>query len=127
MRKANRLLLNTLNADLNNYEVAQKNNDEGLKKKGESNIIEGFQRIGDSHPDPDTGDYWKKKAEAFLQNDENGKGHIPVGVGKGLVILLITPFALVAGVLFGAGTLVYCAGVLFKGLGTVLTDYFVSL
>jgi hypothetical protein len=54
-----------------------------------------------------------------------------VGVGKGLAILLITPFALVAGVLFGAGTLVYGAGDLVKGIGTVLTGglfrWFVAL
>jgi hypothetical protein len=40
--------LKRLKADLNDYDVAQKNNDEGLKKKAESNIIESPQRIGDS-------------------------------------------------------------------------------
>jgi hypothetical protein len=113
--------LKSLKADLNNYEAAQKSNDEGLKKKEGLNIVESMQRIGDSHPDPNMRDYWKKKAEEFLQSDETGKEHILAGVGKGLAILLITPFALLAGVLFGAGTLIYGAGVLVKGLGTVLT------
>src|ERR1700730_14278213 len=93
--------LKRLKADLNNYEAAQKSNDEGLKKKEASNIIESMQRIGDSHPDPDMRDYWKKKAEAFLRSDETGKEHILAGVGKGLAILLITPFALAGGVLVG--------------------------
>ena len=92
-----------------------------MKKNEESNIIESMQRIGDSHPDPNMRDYWKNKAEEFLQSDATGKEHILAGVGKGLAILLITPFALLAGVLFGAGTLIYGAGVLVKGLGTVLT------
>jgi hypothetical protein len=66
-------------------------------------------------------DYWKKKVDPFLQSDETGKEHILAGVGEGLAILLITPFALVSGVLFGAGALVYGAGVLVKGIGMVLT------
>src|ERR1700728_4841263 len=113
--------LKSLKADLNNYEAAQKSNDESLKKKEGLNIIESMRRIGDSHPDPNMRDYWKKKAEEFTQSDETGKEHILAGVGKGLAILLITPFALVAGVLFGAGRLVYGAGDLVKGIGTVLT------
>jgi hypothetical protein len=63
-----------------NYEVAQKNNNEDLKKKGESDIIENMQRIGYSHPNPDMRDYWKKKAEVFLRSDETGKEHILAGV-----------------------------------------------
>ena len=57
--------LKRLKTDLNNYKVAQKSNDEDLKKKEEANIIEGMKRIGDSHPDPNMRDYWKKKAEEF--------------------------------------------------------------
>jgi hypothetical protein len=60
-------------------------------------------------------DYWKKKTETFLRSDETGKKNILAGVGKGFAILLITPFALAAGVLVGAGTLINGAGVLVNG------------
>ena len=52
-------------------------------------------------------DYRKKKTEVFLRSDETGKEHILAGVGKGLAILLITPFALAGGVLVRAGALIY--------------------
>jgi len=97
------------------------------KKKGkddaeeEKQVVKAIKRVADSHPDPQVRVHWQQRAESFQNGDDNAKTHILEDIGKGLGILLITPFALVAAVLFGAGAVIYGVGSVVKGLGNLLT------
>jgi hypothetical protein len=91
------------------------------RKEEEKKLIVGMKRVGDSHPDPKVRMHWEEKAKAFEKGNQKEKDNILEELGRGLLILLLTPFALVGAVLFGAGAIIYGVGSIIKGLGTVMT------
>lgn len=101
-------------------EVAKKDNKKATKNAIDS-VVDAMQKVGDSHCDPPVREHWYAKAEAFGKgNDEEREGML-TDIGKGLLILLATPFLLVGGVLFAAGAIIYGVGSVVKGLGNLVT------
>jgi len=113
--------LKNMQLDVVAYDDAKKAGNEAEKKKEEWKIVEGMRRLAHIHPDVNVRKHWEESAKAFEKGDEKTKSHILGDIGKGLLILLATPFALAGVVLFGTGAIIYGVGTFIKGLGTVLT------
>jgi len=103
------------------YEAAKGRDDQEAINVLEPKIAAAMRRLSEGHPDPRVREYWKTRAENFAGGDKKEKEHILADVGKGLLILLATPFVLVGGVLFAAGGIIYGVGSVVKGLGNLLT------
>jgi hypothetical protein len=103
------------------YTGARSRGDEALSNTLAHRIVEAMQRLAQTHPDPRVREHWREKAIEFAAADETDREHILADIGKGLLILLATPFALAGGVLFAAGAIVYGVGTFVKGLGNLAT------
>jgi hypothetical protein len=103
------------------YEQAKRSGDEALSNGLAHEIVRTMQRLATMHSDPRVRELWRNRAEEFSAADADVKAHILDDIGKGLLILLATPFALVGAVLFAAGGIVYGVGSVVKGLGKVFT------
>jgi len=110
--------LRQLQGLMSQYEGARS---ETVKNRLARQIVDAMRRLGSIHPDQAVRQHWRERADAFNSADEKGKEHILADVGKGLVILLATPFLLVGAVLFAAGGILYGAGTFVKGVGRLLT------
>jgi hypothetical protein len=113
--------LRNLEAQMAQYEKARADGDEALQGQLAIRIVEAMRNLSNIHPRPEMRNYWRGRADAFEVGDNTERGHILVDVGKGLLILLATPFALAGAAIFAAGAIVYGAGTLVKGLGNALT------
>jgi len=80
-----------------------------------------MERLAEMSPDDQIRSYWSNRAVEFAAGNRDVREHILADIGRGLLILLATPFALAGVVLFAAGGIVYGAGSIVKGLGNVLT------
>jgi hypothetical protein len=107
-----RAALRDLQTKIAAYDTAKKNGYE---------VVKAIKHVADSHPDPQVRAHWRQKAEEFEKGDDKVKSNILLDIGKGLGILLITPFALAGAVIFGAGAIIYGVGSVIKGLGSLLT------
>lgn len=90
-------------------------------KATEELVIAAMRRLASIHPDPAIQGEWNERADKFSTGEEKEKEGIAEGVGKGVAILLVTPFALAGGAVFAAGAMVYGIGKIVVGLGNVLT------
>ena len=113
--------LHDLQRLMGQYEQARRSGEEALSNALAHEIVEAMQRLAEMHSDPRVRELWRIRAEEFSAADANAKDHILADIGKGLLILLATPFALVGAVLFAAGGIVYGVGSVVKGLGNALT------
>jgi hypothetical protein len=116
-----KVALKNMQLDVAAYDDAKKAGNEDEKKKEGWKIVQGMRRLADIHPDANVRKHWEEKAKAFEKGDDKAKSHILEDIGKGLLILLATPFALAGAALFGAGAIIYGLGTFVKGLGTLLT------
>jgi hypothetical protein len=98
------------------YEASQEVSDELVQR-----VVQALRLLSEIHPDPRVRNHFRGRAEAFASGNAKDRKHILADVGKGVLILLATPFALVGAVLFAAGTIVYGAGMFVKGVGSLLT------
>ena len=110
--------LRRLHRLMDQYKEAQRGE---LSARLEKEIIRAMEDLAEISPDDETSRYWRNQAAEFAAGNREVKEHILADVGKGLLILLATPFALAGGVLFAAGAIIYGAGSLVKGLGKLLT------
>jgi len=87
----------------------------------------GMARVAQIHPDPDVrADYRARLARLEGARDESEKWDVLIGVAKGLGLVLAAPFAIVAGAILLAGSIVQGTGQVLKGLGTILTRPFLG-
>jgi hypothetical protein len=84
-------------------------------------VAAAMRRVGDNHTDPDVKKVWYEKADNFATASPSERATLFDDIGKGLLILLATPFALAGAAIFSAGAILYGTGMLVKGLGNVLT------
>jgi hypothetical protein len=106
---------------LREYREAKASNDPDAIRLAENLVVAAMRRVAQIHPDPEERQHWMQRATDFVEADDKGKEHILEGLGKGLLILLATPFAVAAGAVFAAGAIVYGAGKVIGGIGQVLT------
>jgi hypothetical protein len=106
---------------LKEYREAKASGDRDRIRRAEELVVAAMLRVAQIHPDPVEKEHWKQRAKDFVKADDKGKEHILEGLGKGLLILLATPFAVAAGAVFAAGAIVYGAGKVIGGIGQVLT------
>jgi len=87
----------------------------------DAQIADVMRGLSEQHTDPMVKTYWCQRAYAFAMGTDKEKDTILDGVGRGLLILLATPFAVAGAVIFAAGSIVYGTGTLIAGIGTLLT------
>jgi hypothetical protein len=102
------------------YKTQIEGNEEPTAQLAEE-IIRAMEDLAKMSPDAEARSYWRNQVAGFAAGNRNVREHILADVGKGLLILLATPFALAGAVLFAAGGIVYGAGSIVKGLGNLLT------
>ncbi|KAF8603612.1 hypothetical protein BDV93DRAFT_155774 [Ceratobasidium sp. AG-I] len=87
----------------------------------DNRIVATMRLVGDAYPAGETRIEWYRKADVYERGNTEEKEHILMPLAKGLGILIATPFALAAGVIFAAGAIIYGAGKTVMGLGNLLT------
>ncbi|KAJ7751877.1 hypothetical protein DFH07DRAFT_825742 [Mycena maculata] len=103
-----------LQKKLRKHNRAQKRGDETTIKSLEREIGELMRRLAQGHSDPAVRAEWARRADEFDKVSEVDKQNILLDIGKGLGIIVASPFILAGGVLYGAGLLT-------QGLGNLLT------
>jgi len=113
--------LDNLNTQMVTYNVVSKQGDDVETEAEAQKVAAAMRNVGDSHADPRITKEWHKKAQRFSKAGPSERVELFDDIGKGLLILLATPFLLAGAAIFAAGAIVYGAGTLVKGLGNVLT------
>ncbi|KAJ6480396.1 hypothetical protein C8R45DRAFT_905950 [Mycena sanguinolenta] len=107
-------LLQLLRDSLKQYNRAKTAGDQASLKKLAKEIETIMRDLADGHNDPAVQAEWTRKADEFSKASDVGKENMLLDIGKGLGIIIASPFILAGGVLYGAGLFV-------KGLGNLLT------
>jgi len=108
------------------YESISKRGDDKATEAEAEKVAAAIRNVGDSHTDPKVRQEWYEKADKFAKADSSERVTLFDDIGKGLLILLATPFALAGAAVFAAGAILYGTGMLVKGLGNVLTGGFLG-
>ncbi|KAJ7474260.1 hypothetical protein FB451DRAFT_1248445 [Mycena latifolia] len=106
--------LSKLQKKLRKYNRAKKRGDEEAIKRLMREIGQDMRSLAESHADPKVRAEWKEKADEFDRAPEGEQENMLMDIGKGLGIIIISPFLLAGGVLYGVGLFT-------KGLGNLLT------
>ncbi|KAJ6531673.1 hypothetical protein DFH09DRAFT_1326430 [Mycena vulgaris] len=89
------------------------------KKRGHEETVKRRMReipgLGEGHSDPEVHAEWIRKAEAFETASEEDKQNMLLDIGKGLGIIIVSPFLLAGGVLYGVGLFIIGLGDLTGG------------
>lgn len=80
-------------------------------------IALAMEDVASKHPDPKVKKEYLTKAQKLRNSASDKHEGILEDIGKGLLILLTTPFALVGAVLQGAGQILGGVGSILRGLG----------
>lgn len=80
-----------------------------------------MRKAADTHDDPKVKKKMKDDAKAWENGDEKTREKMLHPFLQGLAILLVTPFALVGGVLFAAGAIIWGVGKMLVGVGDLFT------
>ncbi|KAJ7152469.1 hypothetical protein C8R46DRAFT_1121307 [Mycena filopes] len=99
---------------LKKYDRAKKRGDEEAMKRLAADIEASMRAMADTHPDPAVKAEWTTKADDFGKAPEDAKENMLLDIGKGLALIIASPFMLAGGVLYGVGLFT-------KGLGNLLT------
>jgi hypothetical protein len=118
--------LDGLKKQMTVYQNVSKKEDHRATEAEAQKVVAAMRNVGDSHTDPRVKKEWHEKAVKFSKANASERVTLFDDIGKGLLILLATPFALAGAVIFGAGAIVYGVGMLVKGLGNVLTGGFLT-
>ncbi|TDL26909.1 hypothetical protein BD410DRAFT_763097 [Rickenella mellea] len=115
--------LRDLQAKLDAYDELKRspNPDASSIHEAEECVVAAMRRLAEIHPDPKVKKQWTERAHAFANADDDHKLDVLKDIGKGVAILLATPFMLAGGVVFAAGAIVYGVGQIVVGLGNLLT------
>src|SRR5205823_5368404 len=118
--------LKSLEEAMKEYKAAKQSTDDDELKavrvlRAENRVIAAFEMLQSIDPDLERRVLWEERKAKFKKGDTNEKEHILEGLGKGLAILLLTPFVVAGGAIFAAGSIVYGAGKVVVGLGNLLT------
>ncbi|KAJ6509694.1 hypothetical protein DFH09DRAFT_1183051 [Mycena vulgaris] len=103
-----------LQKKLRQYNRAKKRGDEETVKRLMRELPGDMRGLGEGHRDPNVCAEWIMKAEDFEKASEEDKENMLLDIGKGLGIIIVSPFLLVGGVLYGVGLFA-------KGLGNLFT------
>ncbi|KAJ7159558.1 hypothetical protein C8R46DRAFT_1108595 [Mycena filopes] len=99
---------------LKKYDRAKKRGDEEAMKRLATDIEASMRAMADTHPDPAVKAEWTTKADDFGKAPDDAKDNMLLDIGKGLALIVASPFMLAGGVLYGVGLLT-------KGLGNLFT------
>lgn len=80
-------------------------------------IASAMENMANQHPDPRVKAEYRTKAEKLRTSTGGQRESILEDIGKGLLILLTTPFALVGAILGTVGQLLNGVGSILRGLG----------
>lgn len=108
------------------YDTVSKKGDDRATDAEAQNVVAAIRNVGDSHTDPKVRWEWHEKAEKFSKASPSERVTLFDDIGKGLLILVATPFALAGAAIFAAGAILYGTGVLIKGIGNVMTGGFLG-
>ncbi|KDN44226.1 hypothetical protein RSAG8_05699, partial [Rhizoctonia solani AG-8 WAC10335] len=91
----------------------------------EERIALAMRGVGDAYPAGDARANWHRQAEQFRNANGEEREHILMPIAKGLGLLIAAPLALagviVVGALGAVGAVLYGAGKVVQGLGSLLT------
>ncbi|KAF7368664.1 Telomerase Cajal body protein 1 [Mycena venus] len=103
-----------LHKKIKKYDRALKKGEMAKAKRLAREIEEDTREIAACHSDPAERAEWMKKADKFANAWDTDKEYMLLDIGKGLGLIVASPFMLAGGVLYGVGLLT-------KGLGNLLT------
>jgi hypothetical protein len=89
----------------------------GALEQEAEEVAKAMEQVADSHTDPKVKTHWRQKARIFRVAKADEREGILEEIGKGLLILLTTPFFLVGAVLQAAGGILNGVGLVLKGIG----------
>ncbi|KAJ7671847.1 hypothetical protein B0H17DRAFT_1084809 [Mycena rosella] len=107
-------MLSKLKKKLRRYEQAKKRGDEETIKRLVREIGQLMSSLADGHSDPEVRAEWTRKANNFEKAPEEAKEHMLLDIGKGLGIIVASPFLVAGGILYGVGLFA-------QGVGNLLT------
>ncbi|KAJ6480405.1 hypothetical protein C8R45DRAFT_905963 [Mycena sanguinolenta] len=103
-----------LSNKLREYNQAKTTGNRAAKKKLAKGIEALMRALADSHNDPAVQAEWTSKADEFSKASDARKDNMLWDIGKGLGIVIASPFMLAGGILYGTGLFM-------KGMGNLLT------
>ncbi|KAJ7836979.1 hypothetical protein B0H13DRAFT_184783 [Mycena leptocephala] len=103
-----------LQKKLKKYNRAKQRGDVGTAERLKSEIGRDMRGLAESASDPEVRAKWTKNADEFDSASESDKDNMLMNIGKGLGLIIASPFLLAGGVLYGVGLFT-------KGLGDLLT------
>ncbi|KXN90865.1 hypothetical protein AN958_03519 [Leucoagaricus sp. SymC.cos] len=76
-----------------------------------------MERVANSHPDLEVKKFWREKARTFRGGNMEERESVLDEIGRGILVLLSTPFVLVGGALRGVGSLLGGVASVLTGIG----------
>ena len=120
-----RIAFQALDAVFAERTKAQNRGDHAQVPLIEERIAQAMRHVGDTFPAGDIRRTWYSHAEQFRRANREEMEHILMPIAKGIGLLIVVPLALVGlivvGVLDAVGTVLYGAGKVVQGLGSLLT------
>jgi len=99
------------------YSQAKAGGNERDMDSAAEDVALAMEDVANKHPDPQVKKEYRTKAEKLRDSTGDNREGILEDIGKGLLILLTTPFALVGTVLLGVGQILGGVGTILRGLG----------
>ena len=99
------------------YSKAKAGGNEREMDRAAEDVALAMEDVADKHPDPQVKKEYLMKAEKLRNSTGDNREGILEDIGKGLLILFTTPFALVGTVLQGVGQILGGVGSILRGLG----------
>ncbi|KAF8910611.1 hypothetical protein CPB84DRAFT_1635768, partial [Gymnopilus junonius] len=81
------------------------------------NVASGMHAVADAHPDEKTRRKWHQNADNFMNASPEERDNALKDIGKGLLMIIATPFVLAGLGLYAAGTIVGGVASVLKGIG----------
>ncbi|KIJ40540.1 hypothetical protein M422DRAFT_82927, partial [Sphaerobolus stellatus SS14] len=99
-------------------EVVDRSGSPTEKAGAAENVATAMEEAAESHTDPKVKKYLKKKAIKFREaKTDEERDSVLMDIGKGISLLLMTPFALVGAALLAAGMILDGVAKIAKGIG----------
>jgi len=99
------------------YKEAQGRKDEAEINGATERVAVAIENLTEKHPDPKMKQHFKAQAQTLRSASAQEKESVMKEIGKGLLVLLTTPFALISGVLLVVGELLGGLSAVLKGFG----------
>ena len=100
-------------------EVKMRGNDQEIGGTAED-VALAMEDVATKHPDPKFTKVYRRKADKIRKSTGDNRDAVVEDIGKGLLVLLTTPFALAGAILGGVGQVLGGVGSMLRGLGKVV-------